>query len=169
MVASVSSIYGLGSPADYYDLHIHLERGQVMNREELLTQLVRLQYRRSDVELRRATFRARGDVVEILPAHEEDEAIRVEFFGDEIDEISEIDPLRGAALRSVDQVEIYPNSHYITPEERLARATEDIEKELWERVAELNAGGFELEARRLQQRTLQDIEMLRGGGLLPRG
>ncbi len=164
VVASVSSIYGLGSPADYYDLHVHLERGQEIGREELLTQLVQIQYRRSDIELRRATFRARGDVVEILPAHEEDEAIRVEFFGDEIDEISEIDSLRGAVLRSLDKVEIYPNSHYITPEERLARASENIEAELWERVAELNAGGFELEAQRLRQRTLQDIEMLREVG-----
>ncbi|MEE9255704.1 MAG: excinuclease ABC subunit UvrB, partial [bacterium] len=164
IVASVSSIYGLGSPADYYDLHIHLERGQEMNREELLTQLIRIQYQRNDIELARATFRARGDVVEILPAHEDDEAIRVEFFGDEIDEISEIDPLRGTVLRAVDQIEIYPNSHYITPEERLTRALGSIEKELWERVAELNAGGFEMEANRLRQRTLQDLEMLREVG-----
>ena len=164
IVASVSSIYGLGSPADYYDLHIHLERGQEMNREELLTQLVRIQYRRNDAELVRASFRARGDVVEILPAHEEDQAIRVEFFGDEIDEISEIDPLRGVVLRTIDQVEIYPNSHYITPEERLSRAAENIEKELWVQVTDMNAGGFDLEAQRLRQRTLQDLEMLREVG-----
>ena len=164
IVASVSSIYGLGSPADYYDLHIHLERGQEMNREELLTQLVLIQYRRNDAELVRASFRARGDVVEILPAHEEDQAIRVEFFGDEIDEISEIDPLRGVVLRTIDQVEIYPNSHYITPEERLSRAAENIEKELWVQVTDMNAGGFDLEAQRLRQRTLQDLEMLREVG-----
>jgi len=164
VVASVSSIYGLGSPADYYDLHVHLERGQEVNREELITQLVRIQYRRNDVELVRASFRARGDVVEILPAHEEDQAVRVEFFGDEIDEINEIDPLRGAVLRTVEQVEIYPNSHYITPEERLARAAENIEEELWAQLTEMNAGGFDLEAQRLRQRTLQDIEMLREVG-----
>jgi excinuclease ABC subunit B len=164
IVASVSSIYGLGSPTDYYDLHIHLERGQEKNREELLTQLVRIQYRRNDAELVRASFRARGDVVEILPAHEDDQAIRVEFFGDEIDEISEIDPLRGVVLRTIDQVEIYPNSHYITPEERLSRAAENIEKELWVQVTEMNAGGFDLEAQRLRQRTLQDLEMLREVG-----
>ncbi len=164
VVASVSSIYGLGSPADYYDLHVHLERGQEIGREELLTQLVQIQYRRSDFDLRRATFRARGDVVEIIPAHEEDEAIRIEFFGDEIDEISEIDSLRGTVRRTLDQIHIYPNSHYITPEERLALASENIEKELWEHVAELNAGGFELEAQRIRQRTLQDIEMLREVG-----
>ncbi len=164
IVASVSSIYGLGSPSDYYDLHIHLERGQEMNREELLTQLVRIQYRRNDIELSRASFRARGDVVEVLPAHEEDEAIRVEFFGDEIDEISEIDPLRGTVLRPIDQIEIYPNSHYITPEERLSRAMENIKEELWTQVTDLNAEGLELEAQRVRQRTLQDMEMLREVG-----
>ncbi|MAE05473.1 MAG: excinuclease ABC subunit B [Nitrospinae bacterium] len=164
IVASVSSIYGLGSPSDYYDLHIHLERGQEMNREELLAQLVRIQYTRNDIELVRASFRARGDVVELLPAHEEDEAIRVEFFGDEIDEISEIDPLRGTVLRPIDQIEIYPNSHYITPEERLSRAMENIEEELWAHVTELNAEGLELEAQRVRQRTLQDMEMLREVG-----
>ena len=164
IVASVSSIYGLGSPSDYYDLHIHLERGQEMNREELLTQLVRIQYRRNDIELLRATFRARGDVVEVIPAHEEDQAVRVEFFGDEIDEISEIDPLRGTVLRTVEQIEIYPNSHYITPEERLSRAKESIEEELWRQVADLNAQGLELEAQRIRQRTLQDMEMLREVG-----
>ncbi|MDP6277306.1 MAG: excinuclease ABC subunit UvrB, partial [Nitrospinota bacterium] len=164
IVASVSSIYGLGSPSDYYDLHIHLERGQEMNREELLAQLVRIQYTRNDIDLVRASFRARGDVVELLPAHEEDEAIRVEFFGDEIDEISEIDPLRGTVLRPIDQIEIYPNSHYITPEERLSRAMENIEEELWAHVTELNAEGLELEAQRVRQRTLQDMEMLREVG-----
>ncbi len=164
IVASVSSIYGLGSPSDYYDLHIHLERGQEMNREELLAQLVRIQYTRNDIELVRASFRARGDVVELLPAHEEDEAIRVEFFGDEIDEISEIDPLRGTVLRPIDQIEIYPNSHYITPEERLSRAMENIEEELWAHVTELNAEGLEFEAQRVRQRTLQDMEMLREVG-----
>ncbi len=164
VVASVSSIYGLGSPADYYDLHVQLERGQEIGRDELLSQLVQIQYRRSDIELQRATFRARGDVVEIIPTHEEDEAIRVEFFGEEIDEISEIDPLRGTVRRTLDQIDIYPNSHYITPEERLALATENIEKELWERVADLNADGLELEAQRIRQRTLQDIEMLREVG-----
>ena len=164
IVASVSSIYGLGSPSDYYDLHIHLQRGQEMNREELLTQLVRIQYRRNDVELLRATFRARGDVVEVIPAHEEDQAVRVEFFGDEIDEISEIDPLRGTVLRTIEQIEIYPNSHYITPEERLSKAKESIEEELWRQVADLNAQGLELEAQRIRQRTLQDMEMLREVG-----
>ncbi|MBT5948284.1 MAG: excinuclease ABC subunit UvrB, partial [Nitrospinaceae bacterium] len=164
IVASVSSIYGLGSPSDYYDLHIHLERGQELNREELLTQLVRIQYRRNDMDLLRSTFRARGDVVEVIPAHEEDQALRVEFFGDEIDEISEIDPLRGTVLRSIEQVEIYPSSHYITPEERLSRAKESIEEELWRQVADLNAQGLELEAQRIRQRTLQDMEMLREVG-----
>ncbi|MEK6711876.1 MAG: excinuclease ABC subunit UvrB [Nitrospinota bacterium] len=164
VVASVSAIYGLGSPSDYFDLHIGLERGMRMNREELLTQLVRIQYRRGDLELRRASFRARGDVVEILPAHEDEQALRVEFFGDEIDAISEIDPLRGAVLRKLDAVDIYPNSHYITPEERLSRAVESIGREIHGRVAELLALGKEAEARRLQQRTLQDMEMLREVG-----
>ncbi|MBI2178597.1 MAG: excinuclease ABC subunit UvrB [Candidatus Tectomicrobia bacterium] len=164
VVASVSAIYGLGSPSDYFDLHIGLERGMQMNREELLTQLVRIQYRRSDMELRRASFRARGDVVEILPVHEDEQALRVEFFGDEIDALSEIDPVRGAVLRKVDAAEIYPNSHYITPEERLSLAVTAIEKELWGRSAELLALGKEAEARRLQARTLQDVEMLREVG-----
>ena len=164
VVASVSAIYGLGSPSDYFDLHIQLERGMEMNREELLTQLVRIQYRRSDTELRRASFRARGDVVEILPAHEDEQALRVEFFGNEIDAIAEIDPVRGAVLRKLDVADIYPNSHYITPEERLGRAAQSIEKELWARTAELLAEGKEAESRRLQQRTLQDMEMLREVG-----
>ena len=164
VVASVSAIYGLGSPSDYFDLHIGLERGMEMNREELLTQLVRIQYRRSDMELRRASFRARGDVVEILPAYEDEQALRVEFFGDEVDALSEIDPVRGAVLRKVDRAEIYPNSHYITPEERLSLAVTAIEKELWARSAELLALGKEAEARRLQARTLQDVEMLREVG-----
>ncbi len=164
VVASVSSIYGLGSPADYFDLHIDISVGMEMDREELLTQLVRIQYRRSDAALRRASFRARGDVVEIIPAHEEEQAIRVEFFGEEIDSITEIEPLRGIVLRKLDRVEIYPNSHYITPEERLSTAIEAIQRELWEHVAELNAQDKSYEAQRLQQRTLQDIEMLREVG-----
>ncbi|MDA1000610.1 MAG: excinuclease ABC subunit UvrB [bacterium] len=167
VVASVSSIYGLGSPEDYQGLHIYLERGQKMDRDELLTQLVRIQYQRNDIELRRANFRARGDVVEILPAHEEEEAIRVEFFGDEVDAISEIDPIRGKVIRRLDQIDIYPNSHYITPEERLARAIESIRAELWERTAELELAGKELEAQRLKQRTLHDLEMFREVGYCP--
>ena len=164
VVASVSSIYGLGSPADYFDLHIDISVGMEMDREELLTQLIRIQYRRSDAALRRASFRARGDVVEIIPAHEEEQAIRVEFFGEEIDSITEIEPMRGIALRKLDRVEIYPNSHYITPEERLSSAIEGIQEELWEQVAALNEQDKSYEAQRLQQRTLQDIEMLREVG-----
>lgn len=164
VVASVSSIYGLGSPADYFDLHIDISVGMEMDRDDLLMQLTRIQYRRSDAGLRRASFRARGDVVEILPAHEEEQAIRVEFFGEEIDGITEIDPVRGVVSRRLDRVEIYPNSHYITPEERLSSAIEGIQKELEEKVAELNALGKSHEAQRLQQRTLQDIEMLREVG-----
>ncbi len=164
VVASVSSIYGLGSPADYFDLHIDVSVGMEMDREELLTQLTRIQYRRLDAGLRRATFRARGDVVEILPAHEEEQAIRVEFFGEEIDSIAQIDPMRGVVLRKLDRVELYPNSHYITPEERLSCAIEGIQKELWEQVAKLDALGKSYEAQRLRQRTLQDVEMLREVG-----
>ena len=164
VVASVSSIYGLGSPADYFDLHIDISMGMEMDRDDLLMQLTRIQYRRSDAGLRRASFRARGDVVEILPAHEEEQAIRVEFFGEEIDGITEIDPVRGVVSRRLDRVEIYPNSHYITPEERLSSAIEGIQKELEEKGAELNALGKSHEAQRLQQRTLQDIEMLREVG-----
>ena len=164
VVASVSSIYGLGSPADYFDLHIDISVGMEMDREELLAQLVRIQYRRSDAGLRRASFRARGDVVEILPAHEEEQAIRVEFFGEEIDGIAEIDPVRGVVSRKLDRAELYPNSHYITPEERLSSAIEGIQKELEEQTAALSARGKLHEAQRLRQRTLQDIEMLREVG-----
>ena len=164
VVASVSSIYGLGSPADYFDLHIDISVGMEMDREELLAQLVRIQYRRSDAGLRRASFRARGDVVEILPAHEEEQAIRVEFFGEEIDGIAEIDPVRGVVSRKLDRAELYPNSHYITPEERRSSAIEGIQKELEEQTAALSARGKLHEAQRLQQRTLQDIEMLREVG-----
>ncbi|MFQ5894304.1 MAG: excinuclease ABC subunit UvrB, partial [Nitrospinota bacterium] len=167
VVASVSAIYGLGSPADYHGMHIHLRRGQRMDRDEFLTQLVQIQYRRNDEDFRRSTFRVRGDVVEVIPVHEEEEAIRVEFFGDEVDALREVDPLRGWVTRELEEVDIYPSSHYIAPEERFRAALVAIEEELGERAAELEGQGKPLEAQRLKQRTLYDLEMLREVGFCP--
>ena len=167
VVASVSSIYGLGSPEDYHGLHIELERGQYLEREELLNRLVQIQYRRNDTELQRACFRVRGDVIEILPAHDENKGIRIELFGKEIDAISEIDSLDGRVLRRNDKIDIYPNSHYITPEERLSRAIQSIGEELEDRLNEFEAAGKHIEAQRLRERTLHDIEMFREVGYCP--
>ncbi len=167
IVASVSCIYGLGSPEDYHGMHIHLSRGQAIDRDEVLTQLVQVQYKRSDLDFRRATFRVRGDVVEVLPAHEDEEALRIEFFGDEIDRLSEIDPFRGIVLRHLDEVDIYPSSHYVTPEERLRAAIRAIEAELEERLAFFQSQGKLLEAQRLRDRTLYDLEMFREVGYCP--
>ncbi len=164
IVASVSCIYGLGSPETYHGMHIYLKEGQRIDRDEVLTRLVQIQYQRNDLDFRRGTFRVRGDVVEVLPAHEEEEAIRLEFFGDEIEAISEIDPLRGRVLRKVASVDIYPSSHYVTPEDRLERAVVGIEQELEERLTELEGAEKLVEAQRLRQRTRFDLEMFREVG-----
>jgi excinuclease ABC subunit B len=167
IVASVSCIYGLGSPSAYGKLLVFLEQGQTIDRDEVLRRLVNIQYQRTDVDFHRGTFRVRGDCVEIYPASEEGRAIRVEFFGDEIEQLCEVDPLRGKALRRISNVAIYPASHYVTPKEDVDRAVKGIREELKIRLAELRAEGKLLEAQRLEQRTLYDLELLAEMGFCP--
>jgi excinuclease ABC subunit B len=159
IVASVSCIYGLGSPEAYYGLLLHLERGKRMQRGAILSKLVEIQYERNDVDFHRGTFRVRGDVVEIFPPYEEARAIRCELFDDVIEGLYEIDPLRGKVISSLDKVAIYPGSHYVTTSERTRLAMEGIKVELQERLAEFRAQGKLLEAQRLEQRTMFDLEM----------
>ncbi|HHV61473.1 MAG TPA: excinuclease ABC subunit UvrB [Firmicutes bacterium] len=163
IVASVSCIYGLGSPEDYQDLTVLIRRGEVRDRDDILRKLVGIQYSRNDIGFVRGTFRVRGDVVEIIPAYGED-AIRVEFFGDEIERILEVDVLTGEVLGQRDAVTIFPASHFITTEDKLKRALESIEAELEERLAVLRSQGKLLEAQRLEGRTRYDLEMLREVG-----
>jgi len=167
IVASVSCIYGLGSPQAYAKLLVFLERGQTIERDQLLRKLVDIQYMRSDYDFHRGTFRVRGDVVEIYPASEEGRALRVEFFGDEIEAICEIDPLRGKLLAKIPNVAIYPASHYVTPKEDLERAVVGIRAELEERLATLRREAKLLEAQRLEQRTRYDLELLEEMGFCP--
>jgi excinuclease ABC subunit B len=160
VVASVSCIYGLGSPDSYGDMHAFVKRGMSLNRDELLKKLVSMLYTRNDYDFHRGTFRVRGDVVEIFPAYEDEQAIRVEFFGDEVESITEVDPLRGRVLRRPRQALIFPNSHYVSTEDRLRNAIEGIREELRERIQFFRASGKALEAQRVEQRTMYDIEML---------
>lgn len=166
IVASVSCIYGLGSPSDYAGLALTLRVGEEHDLNEVLRQLVFLQYRRNELAFERATFRLRGDTLEIIPASEE-VGFRIEWFGDEIERITVVDPLAGDALGERDQVTIAPATHFVTPEERLRRAIASIEAELEERLEELRKAGKLLEAQRLEQRTLYDLEMLREMGYCP--
>ena len=160
IVASVSCIYGLGSPEAYYGMMVFLEQGGWCQREEMLRKLVEIQYQRNDYDFHRGTFRVRGDVVEVFPAYA-DTAIRVELWGDEVEGLWEIDPLTGAKLQKLHRAPIYPANHYVTPEERRQRALTAIEEELAERAAWLDTQGKFLEAQRLRQRTLFDLEMMR--------
>lgn len=164
IVASVSCIYGLGSPEDYRELVVSLRVGMEKDRNELLRDLVDIQYERNDVNFVRGTFRVRGDVVEIFPASRDEQCIRVEFFGDEIDRICEVDALTGEIKAERKHVSIFPASHFVTREDKLKKAIERIEKELEERLNELKSQGKLLEAQRLEQRTRYDIEMLQEMG-----
>ena len=160
IVASVSCIYGLGSPEAYYGLLLPLERGQRAEREWILRKLVEIQYERNDHEFDRGTFRVRGDIVEVYPSYE-NVALRIELFGDEVDELVSFDPVTGRTLRRHDKVAVYPRSHFVTPRSRTLAAVETIKAELVERRAELESMGKVLEAQRLHQRTMFDIEMMR--------
>lgn len=160
IVASVSCIYGIGSPQTYWGLRAEIAAGDLLSREELIDRLVAMQYQRNDMDFHRGTFRARGDTLDIFPAYETDRAVRVRFFGDEVEEISEIDPLRGVTLRKLPYAAIFPGSHYATPADQLQRAVKSIRAELFERLNELRGEGKELFAQRLEQRTTYDIEML---------
>ncbi len=164
IVASVSCIYTLGNPIDYRNMVISLRTGMQKERDELIAKLVEIQYGRNDVNFVRNKFRVRGDVVEIYPVYTSDTAIRVEFFGDEIDRISEINPLTGETKNVVSHVAIYPASHYVVSPEKLERALETIKDEMYERHREFTVQGKLLEAERIRQRTLNDLEMLRETG-----
>ncbi|WP_158736747.1 excinuclease ABC subunit UvrB [Alteribacillus sp. YIM 98480] len=164
IVASVSCIYGLGSPEEYRDLVLSLRSGMEMERDDVLRELVDIQYERNDINFVRGTFRVRGDVVEIFPASRDEHCIRVEFFGDEIDRITEVDALTGEILGERNHVAIFPASHFVTREEKMTRAIKNIEKELEEQLAYFREKGRELEAQRLEQRTNYDIEMMKEMG-----
>jgi excinuclease ABC subunit B len=160
IVASVSCIYGIGAAEAYLGMKLDLARGVEVRRDAVLRRLVEIQYERNDIDFSRGTFRVRGDTVEIFPAYEREKAVRVEWFGDEIDAISEVDPLRGKVLRKIDEVSIFPGSHYVTPADQLTRAMTGIKEELRERLTQLKAENKLVEEQRLQQRTLYDLEML---------
>jgi excinuclease ABC subunit B len=166
IVASVSCIYGIGSAETYEGLLIEIVKGEELRRDNLLRRLVDIQYERNDVDFHRGTFRVRGDVVEIFPAYEESVAIRVEFFGDEVDAISEVDPVRGRVLGSLERCAIFPGSHYVTPRQQLERAVQAIREELLERLDHYDKAGRFLEKQRLSQRTLYDLEMLEQMGFV---
>jgi len=160
IVASVSCIYGLGSPEAYYGLLLSLQLGQRIDRDQILRKLVEIQYERNDMEFGRGTFRVRGDIVEVVPSYEE-HALRIGLFGDEVDELAWFDPLTGKVLRRLDKVAVYPKSHFVTSRDRTKLAVESINKELDEHRALLESEGKLLEAQRLHQRTMFDLEMIR--------
>jgi excinuclease ABC subunit B len=164
IVASVSCIYGIGSVETYSTMTLTLTAGAAVSRTKLLAQLIELQYKRNDMNFVRGTFRVRGDTVEIFPAHYEDRAWRLSLFGDELEAIHEIDPLTGEKTASLQAIKIYPNSHYVTPKPTLLQAIEQIKSDLKLRLAELHAGGKLLEAQRLEQRTVFDMEMMAATG-----
>ncbi len=167
IVASVSCIYGIGSRRDYGGMMFELKKGALVGRDPLLRRLVEMAFIRKAVDFHRGTFRAKGDTVEIFPAHEDDIAIRVELWGDEIERIVLVDPLRGKVLEEVDSVPIYPASHYVTEEERLKIAVDSIRVELEERLRDLREGNRLLEAQRLEQRTMFDVEQIEEMGRCP--
>lgn len=165
LVASVSCIYGLGSPSNYSRMAVRLKVGEEMERDSLLRQLTQMQYARNNLDFRRGTFRVRGDVVEIFPSYEDDEVIRIEFFGDEIENITRVNPLLGEILGDIEEVNIYPQNHYVAPQDRLTSAVPKIESELTARLSELKGKKKLLEAQRLEQRTRHDLELLRTVGV----
>lgn len=161
IVASVSCIYGLGSPEAYQGMLLYLEEGMDIDRDEILRKLVEIQYERNDIDFHRGTFRVRGDVVEIFPASSEESCIRVELFGDYVDSISEIDPLRGSVIKRLPKVAVYPGTHYVVPRSRVERALEAIKIELGERIRYFEGQNRLLEAQRIEQRTNFDLEMIK--------
>jgi len=164
IVASVSCIYGLGSPEAYHGMLLFIETGMQIEREHVLQKLVHIQYKRNDLDFQRGTFRARGDTIDIVPVYERDEAIRIEFFGDAIERISAFDPLTQKHIREIDRIGIYPASHYVTPKETLDRAIQSIREELLERVAFFESQNLLIEAQRIEQRTMFDLEMIKEVG-----
>jgi excinuclease ABC subunit B len=165
IVASVSCIYGIGSKEDYYAMTFEVGKGQRIDRQELIAKLVELQYKRNDIAFERGTFRVRGDTVELFPAHFDDRAWRFSLFGDEVDQISEFDPLTGEKFTTMDAVRVYANSHYVTPGPTMAQAIEQIRRDMKGRVQYFIEQGKLLEAQRLEQRTMFDLEMLQASGV----
>ncbi len=164
IVASVSCIYGLGSPDAYRGMRVELQRGTAIDRTEVLRRLVEIQYERNDIDFHRGAFRVRGDVIEIFPAYKETQAVRIEMFGDEIEKIVEVDPLTGEILGELQKIAIYPNSHYVAPEERMKHAMVEIRQELDQRLKELEYHNKIVEPHRLKQRTEFDLEMMEAIG-----
>src|SRR6202162_3923984 len=160
IVASVSCIYGLGSPEAYYGMLLPLERGQRIGREQVLRKLVEMQYERNDHDFGRGTFRVRGDIIEVYPSYEET-GLRIELFGDDVDELASFDPLTGKTLRRHDKIAVYPKSHFVAPRDRTNKAVTTIKEELVQRRGDLEKEGRLLEAQRLHQRTMFDLEMMR--------
>ena len=160
VVATVSAIYGLGEPESYFKMVLHLVKGDIINQRTILRRLAEMQYTRNDTELRRATYRVRGEVIDIFPAESEQEALRVELFDDEVERLSLFDPLTGEIIRRLARYTVYPKSHYVTPREQLLSAVEAIKIELKERLKQLHSLNKLVEAQRLEQRTLFDIEMI---------
>ena len=160
IVASVSCIYGLGSPDEYRNMHLFLKTGEDNTPEDVQRRLVFMQYERNDISFHRSTFRVRGDVIDIFPVHEEEKAIRVEYFGDTIESITVIDPLRGVVLERLEEYTVFPGSHFVTSKERMQIAIRTIQKELKERLEVLHRENRLVEAQRLEQRTMFDLEMM---------
>lgn len=163
IVASVSCIYGLGSPASYLDMSLRVFRGESRDRDDIMRSMIQLQYTRNEIGFERGTFRARGDTLEIIPAYEE-KVVRLEFFGDKVERIAILDPITGHPIRETDKIHIYPASHFITPTERLEQAVDEISAELESRLKQFRDSGRLLEAQRLEQRTRYDIEMIQEMG-----
>ena len=161
VVATVSAIYGLGDPGSYLRMVVHIDRGDTIDQRNLLRRLAELQYQRNDVDFHRGTYRVRGDVIDIFPAESDQEAVRVELFDEQVEQIIVFDPLTGAVLRTLPRVTIYPKTHYVTPRDTLLGAIDKIEAELLVRLAELRAADKLVEAQRLEQRTRYDVEMIR--------
>src|ERR1700684_1271659 len=160
IVATVSAIYGLGDPNAYLSMVLHMSRGDILDQRKLLRRLADMQYTRNEIDLQQGTYRVRGDVIDIFPAESEREAVRVELFDDRVETLSYFDPLTGEVLRRVPRLTVYPSTHYVTPRERVQSAVEEIRGELRTRLLELNAASKLVEAQRLQQRTLFDLEMM---------
>ena len=160
IVATVSAIYGLGDPRAYLQMVLHLRRGDLIDQRQLLRRLAELQYTRNDLEFRRGTFRVRGEIIDVFPAESECEALRIELFDDEIEDLRLFDPLTGELVRRVPRYTVYPKTHYVTPRDTLLRAMDQIREELRERLKELREAGRLVEAQRLEQRTLFDLEMI---------
>jgi len=167
IVASVSCIYGLGEPEVYFEMLVFVEEGQTIERDRVLRKLVDIQYQRNEYDFHRGTFRVRGDIVEVFPAYEESRAVRIEFFGDQIEALYEIDALRGQVIRKLQSVAIYPASHYVTTSDRMETAVRNIKSELGERLEFFRSQNRLLEAQRLEQRTMYDLELLGEMGFCP--